>query len=149
MPNHGTILLIEDNADDVVLIRRGLADAQVINSLHVVDSCSDAAKYFAGDGMYSNRASFPHPALVILSLKLSDEGGFAALRWLYERPGLRKKFTLLVLSSTAPEQDVELAYALGAQSFLLKPLQYRQLVDTFRRIKEYWIEINLLPNGAD
>jgi CheY-like chemotaxis protein len=144
MPNHGTILLIEDNADDVALMRRALADAQILNPLRVADSCADAVKYFCGEGMYANRPSYPQPELVILSLRLSDEGGFAVLRWLYERPGLRKKFTVIVLTATVPEQDIELVYALGAQSFLLKPLQYRELVDTFRRIKEYWLEINLL-----
>lgn len=62
-------------------------------------------------------------------------------------PGLRKRFSVVVLSTAPPDQDVELAYALGAQSFLVKPLQFRDLVDTFRRIKEYWLDINLLPDG--
>jgi len=67
------------------------------------------------------------------------------LRWLYERPGLRKHFTVVLLGAPGPEQEIQLAYELGAQSYLVKPPQYRQLVEALQRLKDYWIDLNRLP----
>jgi CheY-like chemotaxis protein len=145
MTRHGTILLIEDDANEVLLIKKALAELEVCNPVQTVYVAADAIRYLSGDGVYENRASFPLPFLVLLDLNMPDEGGFAVLRWLHERPGLRKKFNLIVLSAASPEPEIQLAYELGAQSFLLKPLEYRQLVGCFRRIKEYWIDLNVMP----
>jgi len=148
MTKHGTVLLIEDNADDILLIKKAFAEVEAIPPLHTVNNRKDAIAYFSGDGIYANRAAFPVPFMVLLDLSLQDEEGFAVLRWLYERPGLRKKFTVIVLNGAGHEPDVQLAYELGAQSYLLKPLEYKQLLVTVRRVKEYWIELNLLPGDA-
>jgi CheY-like chemotaxis protein len=78
-------------------------------------------------------------------LKLAREEGFAVLRWLYERPGLRKKFPVVVWSAGDPAQDIQLAYELGAQSCLVKPIDHQQLRTVVQRVKDYWIELNLLP----
>jgi CheY-like chemotaxis protein len=145
MTKHGTILLIEEDADDLLRIKKGLVEAEVLSPLQTVHSCEDAVKYLSGMGIYENRESFPMPFLVILDLALPGEGGFGVLRWLYDRPGLRKQFTVLVLGTPGQEHDVQLAYELGAQSFLMKPGQYRQLVETLRHVKEYWINLNRLP----
>ena len=124
MTKRGTILLIEDNEDDMLLIKKAFADAQVAAPITVVRSSKEAVRYFSGTGRFADRAAHPVPFLVLLDLKLSDEDGFALLRWLFERPGLKKQFTLLTLSSESPPHEVQLAYELGAQSFLLKPLHY-------------------------
>lgn len=145
MTKHGTILLIEDDADDILLIKKAFLEGEVTSPLQTVNSYEDAVKYLSGDGIYSNRVSFPLPFLILLDLTIPGEGGFAFLRWLYERPGLRKKFTVIALSTSVPDTEIQLAYELGAQSYLLKPLEYLQLVATVRRVKEYWIDLNLLP----
>ena len=145
MTKHGTVLLIEDDADATLHIRKAFAEAQVLQPLQAVNSCKDAVAYFSGDGIYANRGSFPVPFLVLLNLRMGGEDGFAVLRWLYERPGLRKRFTVIAWSAVDPEQDIQLAYELGAQSYLVKPAEYSQLLATIRRVKEYWLELNLLP----
>ncbi len=145
MTKHGTILLIEDEANDASLTRKALVEAGVTNPVQTVNSYEDAVKYLTGEGMYANRAAFPVPFLVLLDLNIPAEGGFGVLRWLYERPGLRKTFSVLALSGSGPAQEIQLAYELGAQSFLLKPLDYQQLAVTIRKIKEYWVDLNLLP----
>jgi CheY-like chemotaxis protein len=145
MTKHGTILLIEDEPNDVLLVKKAFAEIDLCNPLQVVYTHTDAIRYLSGDGIYENRASFPLPFLVLLDLKIPDEGGFVVLRWLHDRPGLRKKFNVVVMSASSPDAEIQLAYELGAQSFLLKPLEYRQLVGTLRRVKEYWIDLNVLP----
>jgi CheY-like chemotaxis protein len=145
MTKHGTVLLIDDDANNALLIKKAFAEAELINPLHVANSYKDAVSYFGGEGMYANRASFPLPFLVLLNLKMGGEDGFAVLRWLFERPGLRKKFTVIVLSASDPEADIQLAYELGAQSYLSKPVNYAELASTVRRVKQYWVELNLLP----
>ena len=145
MTKHGTVLLVEDDSDNALLIKKAFVEADLISPLHTVNSYKDAVAYFSGDGMYANRTSFPLPFLVLLNLKMGGEDGFAVLRWLFERPGLRKKFTVVALSAAEPEADIQLAYELGAQSYLSKPVNYAELASTVRRVKQYWIELNLLP----
>ncbi|HZL42640.1 MAG TPA: response regulator [Verrucomicrobiae bacterium] len=147
MTNHGTILLVENDQNDVLLMKKAFVEEVMPSDLQVVDSYADVVKYLSGDGVYANRVSFPMPFLMILDLKIPGEGGFAVLRWLHDRPGLRKKFIVIVLSTAALEQEIQLAYELGAQSFLEKPLGFKQFAQTVRRIKEYWIELNLLPHS--
>ena len=87
MTKHGTILVVEDDADDTLLLKKAFAEAEVLQSLHTVDSCRDAIAYFTGVGTYANRSAFPIPFLVLLDLRMPGEDGFAVLRWLFERPG--------------------------------------------------------------
>jgi CheY-like chemotaxis protein len=145
MTKHGTILLIEDDVDNAVLIRKALAEVQVINPLQTVNGYEDAVKYLTGAGIYANRESYPLPSLILLDLNSAGQDAFAVLRWLYDRPGLRKRFVVVVLGAPGPEQEIQLAYELGAQSYLRKPAEHKDLIDTARRIKEYWIELNLQP----
>ena len=145
MTKHGTVLLIENDADDVALIKRAFAEAEVMQPVHSVTNYKDAVAFLSGEGTYANRVAFPFPFLILLNLSMPREDGYAVLRWLYERPGLRKRFTVVVMHPGGPDQDVQLAYELGAQSYLLKPLEHKALVATIRRLKEYWVELNLLP----
>jgi len=145
MTKHGTILLIEGDAEQTLLVKKAFLDVEAGYSVQSVNNTGDAVKYLGGDAIYANRASFPVPFLVLLDLRLPGEGGFAVLRWLYERPGLRKRFPVVVWSSADPEQDIQLAYELGAQSFLIRPSEYKALTVTVRGIKDYWIGLNVLP----
>lgn len=148
MTKHGTVLLIGDDANEVLLIRKAFAEAEVICPLQTVNGCKDTLAYFNGDGIYADRASYPVPFLVLLDLSMLNEDGFAVLRWLFDRPGLRKKFTIIALNNPGPEQDIQLAYELGAQSYLFKSSEYKQLLATIRRVKEYWMELNRQPGDA-
>jgi CheY-like chemotaxis protein len=148
MTKHGTILLVEDNVNDIALIKKAFAEAEVLNPVQTVHSGEEAVKYLSGADRFTDRERYPVPFLVLLDLNLAQEGGFAMLRWLYERPGLKKKFTLIVLGADTSDSEIQLAYELGAQSYLVKPLDFKQLTDTVRHVKEYWIELNRLPENA-
>ena len=147
MTKHGTILLVEDG-NDVVFTRKAFAEAEVHNPLHVVHSGEEAVKYLSGQGKFADRAAHPLPALVLLDLTMPGEGGFSVLRWLFERPGLRKRFTVIALGAADPNSEIQLAYEMGAQSYLVKPANSQQWAMTVRRVKEYWIELNRLLESA-
>src|SRR5262245_18942706 len=128
MTKHGTILLVAENSNEVLLTRKALAEAEVHNPLHVVRGGEEAVKYLSGQGKFADRAAHPLPALLLFDRTVSGEGGLSVLRWLYERPGLRKKFTVIVLGTADVDSGIQLAYELGAQSYLLKPTDYQQWV---------------------
>mgnify|MGYP001450362284 FL=1 len=147
MTKHGTILLVA-NGSDFALIRKAIADTATHNPLHVVHSGEEAVKYLSGQGKFSDRAAHPLPALVLLDLTVPGEGGFTVLRWLFERPGLRKKLIVIALGAAEPDSEIQLAYELGAHSCLVKPTEPGQWTQLARRVKEYWIDLNRLPESA-
>jgi CheY-like chemotaxis protein len=147
MTKHGTVLLIEDDANDVVLVKKAFEEAGLAHPLQTVNCFKDAIAYLGGNGLYADRNAFPAPFLVMLDLKFSGEEGFSILRWLYERPGLRKKFTVIVLANSGPDQDIQLAYELGAQSCLRKTSDSNALTAALRLVKEYWIDLNVVPEN--
>jgi CheY-like chemotaxis protein len=148
MTTQGTILLISDDAGSIMDMRKAFAEAEVLQPLQTSNSCKDAVAFLSGDGIYANRTSFPPPILVLLDLKMGGDHGFEFLRWLYQRPGLRKQLTVVVLGSTQAGEETQLAYGMGAQSYLVKPADYKQLLTMVHRIKDYWIELNVLPGDS-
>lgn len=145
MPRHGTILLVESDANDVFLIRRAFKDAGVENPLQVVSSGHEAISYLAGEGKHADRAAWPLPFLILSDFKIPNGDALAVLRWLVKRPEKRKKVIVIVLSSICPDEDIDELYELGAKSFLLKPLAYQDLVAMLRQVKEFWIDTAISP----
>src|SRR5579862_3808899 len=127
MSEQALFLLVEDNEDHVVLIRRAFAKSKVLNPLQVVRCGEDAMAYLEGTGRFCNRAEFPLPAVVLLDLKLTGLDGFDVLRWIRQQPGLRA-LRIVVLTSSNEIRDVNLAYQLGANSFLVKPVDFEDFV---------------------
>src|SRR5579859_6774357 len=122
MQEHAPILVVEDNENEVTLIRRTLTNACVPNPRHFVKSGEEAINYFTGAGPYANRDSFPLPALVLLDLKLPLMNGFEVLKWIRAHPHF-KHLRVVVLTGASHIRDVNEAYHLGADSFLVKPLE--------------------------
>lgn len=129
-----SILLVEDCADDVILIRRALQKAGVTNPIWSVENGQDAVAYLEGDGLYADRVKYPLPFLVLLDLKMPGISGFDVLKWIRHHPDLNK-LRVVVLTSSREIRDVNLAYQLGANSFMVKPLDFENtqaLADTAR-----------------
>lgn len=145
MTKHGSILLIENDENDIFFVKKALGELDVTHPFHVLHTAKEAMRYLGGEGKFANRDTHPLPFLALLNLRLPGEDGFTLLRWLFDRPGLRKKFTLIALSAASPESEIQLAYELGVQSFLLKPLNYQDLVTVLGHVKNYWMDLNLLP----
>src|SRR4030081_1713917 len=128
MSDHAVILLVEDRPDDVVLIRRAFLKGNIINPLFVVYDGEEAIAYLSGEGKYANREEYPLPDLLLLDLKMPQKDGFEVLQWIRDQPGL-KSLRVVVLTSSEDLHEVNHAYELGANSFLVKPLEFENFVE--------------------
>jgi CheY-like chemotaxis protein len=135
------ILLVEDNEDDIFLMRRAMKGADVANPLYIVEDGQAAVDYLSGAGKYADRNAFPLPALVFLDLKLPFKSGHQVLAWIRQQPGLAST-VVVVLTSSDETRDVEKSYSLGANSYLVKPPTSEQLLDMAKSFKWYWLDYN-------
>lgn len=138
------ILQVEDDENDVLLLRYALRAAGVRNPVHVVADGQQAIAYLSGTGDYADPERFPVPALVLLDLKMPVKSGFDVLRWIRGQPDLRA-LVVVVMSASANQADVDQAYALGANGFVIKPTGADQLAELVRALHEFWMAHNRFP----
>jgi CheY-like chemotaxis protein len=140
-----SILLAEDEQNDVLLIQRAFQRAQLLNPIRVVSDGHEAISYLRGDGKYADRHEFPLPALVLLDLKMPRLGGFDVISWVREQPNL-KRLPLVVLTSSREGPDIDRAYELGANTYLVKPVEFDGLMDMMKHLSLYWFIMAEKPN---
>jgi CheY-like chemotaxis protein len=140
MPEFSPVLLAEDNPNDVLLVRRALEDTKALNPLHVVGNGAEAVQYLAGEGKFSDRATYPFPALFLLDLKMPVMDGLEVLCWLHQHPEIPSRLPVVVLSSTELPNETQMAYAMDIQACIVKPLGYSELRERIRILKEYWLD---------
>jgi len=138
-PKLPTLLLVEDNADDVFFMKRAMATAGITHPLETAADGQAAIDYLAGKGEFADRQRFPLPFLMFLDLKLPHRSGLEVLEWVRSQPQLRT-LIVLVLTSSREESDVTKAYTLGSNSFLVKPPSGLQLNELVKLIRTYWLE---------
>jgi CheY-like chemotaxis protein len=139
------ILIAEDNQDHVLLLRRALQKGEFLHPVFVVNDGEETIAYLNGEGKYANRSEYPLPALLLLDLKMPGKNGFEVLEWIRRQPGL-KRLRIVVLTTWDAPRDVNRAYELGANAFMVKPFdrsQYLQLTDA---IKGYWLSLSAAPD---
>jgi CheY-like chemotaxis protein len=141
-----TILLVEDDANDVFFMHRAMKQAGVTNPMQVARDGQMAIDYISGAGAYSDRLMFPLPDLVLLDLKLPHVMGLDVLEWIRTQPELAMVMVLILTSSRLPT-DVNKAYSLGANSYLVKPSLPEGLLDMVGQIKRYWLDLNEPARG--
>jgi len=141
MTTNRTILLVEDNEDDVFLMERALKGAGVINPMQVAPDGQEAMDYLSGTGKFSDRTRYPVPVVVFLDLKLPLKSGHEVLGWIRQQRHL-DGLVVVVLTSSGEPTDIKRSYALGANSFLVKPPTPEQLLDMAKSFKWYWLEYN-------
>ncbi len=139
-----TILLVEDDYNDVLLIRRALNKAQIANPLQVAEDGDQAVAYLAGEGPFANREAYPLPRVMLLDLKLPRRSGLEVLEWLRTRSGLGR-LPVVVLTSSRESADVNRAYDLGANSYLVKPVEFGPFLDLVKTLGPYWLLLNERP----
>ena len=144
MSHRALFLLVEDDEDQVALIRRAFQKANIINPIQVVRSGEEALVYLEGAGPYVSREEFPLPKLVLLDLKMPGISGFDVLRWIRQQPAL-KQLRVVVLTASNEIRDVNQAYQLGANSFLIKPVDFDDFVRLSQAIQGYWMWLNKVP----
>src|SRR5439155_15477323 len=138
----GTILLAEDDPNDVILFQRAMERASLsVDSLKVVRDGEKAISYLSGQGLYADRDLYPLPTLLLLDLKMPRKSGPEVLSWIRKQPQLRYLIVVFLTSSNSSD-DVRLAYEAGANSYLVKPVEFTNLVEMIRTVIFYWLEMN-------
>jgi CheY-like chemotaxis protein len=133
------ILLVEDLPDDAKLLERILRLSGVENPIHTSLSGEDALCYLKGEGIYSDRELYPFPKVLFLDLVMPGLDGWDVLRWLHAQPKRTEKLFIFVLTGNFDRPQIEEAYRLGADSFLVKPLKPEELKQLFRSYPSGWI----------
>lgn len=144
MSDQAVILIAEDLEDDILLIQRALRKAQVLNPIQVVRNGDAVVAYLKGEGKFANREEYPLPGLLLLDLKMPRTDGFEVLTWIRQEPNLRA-LRVVVLTSSADMRDVTRAYELGANSFLVKPMDFEDYAGIGRFLNDYWLRTDREP----
>jgi DNA-binding response OmpR family regulator len=139
-----TILLVEDDPNDVFLLRRAFRKAKLENAVQVVADGDTAVAYLAGQGAFADRARYPLPILILLDLKLPRRSGLEVLGWLRQQAEL-KRLPVVMLSSSNEVIDINRAYDLGVNSYLVKPTTFQVLLEMIRTLGLYWMIFNEKP----
>lgn len=141
---HYTVLLAEDNSTDALMVQRAFKKANLLNPVQVVDDGDKAVAYLSGQGSYADRDRHASPVLLLLDLKLPRRSGLEVLEWLRQQPGL-KRLPVVVLTSSKEHSDVNRAYDLGANSYLVKPVDFDPLLEMVKTLGLYWVVMNEKP----
>lgn len=140
------ILLVEDNPDDVELALLALKRHKLANVVHVVRDGAEALEYLFGSADGGQEKLQNRPRLILLDLKLPKVDGLEVLERL--KGNVRsKKIPVVILTSSNQEPDLQRAYELGANSYIVKPVDFEQFVDAVRQLGFYWLLLNQAPDA--
>ena len=140
---HHTILLLEDNPDDARFVRLALQRVGVITPVQTVSDSEQAQCYLGGQGCFADKETYPQPVLMLLDL-IADRSGLEFLAWLRQQPAF-KRLPVIVLTSCRDEADINLAYELGCNSYLVKPVSFNTLLVMMQTLTQYWLGMNETP----
>jgi CheY-like chemotaxis protein len=143
-----TILLVEDNLQDIEITRRAFAKGRVHNDLMVVRDGEEALDYLYRRGKYRDPASSPRPGMILLDLNLPKIGGLEVLQRIKKDESL-KAIPVIVLTVSQREQDIALSYHLGVNTYVQKPVEFDAFMRVVNTVHDYWILMATLPPAAD
>lgn len=141
-----TVLLVEDDPADVALLERAFEKAGINASLKIAGDGEEAQAYLAGHGPFADRARFPLPNLVLLDIKMPRRSGMEVLEWIRKQKEFRS-LPVVMLTSSRQAVNLRLAYDLGANSYLVKPVGFERLLETVRTFDAYWLQLNVTAGG--
>ncbi|MFA6401199.1 MAG: response regulator [Salinivirgaceae bacterium] len=139
-----TILLVEDNPDDVELTLRALKKNNIKNNITVVSDGAEALDYLFGTGNYSGRDLSVMPTLILLDIKLPKIDGFEVLSQIRANE-VTKFLPVVILTSSKEEQDIIMGYSLGVNSYVRKPVDFNQFAEAVNHLGLYWLLLNSEP----
>ncbi|NIA16582.1 MAG: response regulator [Nitrospiraceae bacterium] len=148
--NDGTktavILLVEDDPEDQKLTRRALRTSHLRNKLYVADDGEQALDYLCRRGAFADPEVSPRPDLILLDLNMPKLDGRAVLARLKEDPDFRC-IPVVVLTTSAQEEDILRSYELGVNSYITKPVHMEGFIRAIRDLEHYWFNLVVLPSG--
>ena len=139
-----TILLVEDNAQDEMLVLRTLRKINLVNEVTVARDGQQALDYLFGAGEFAHRAGMELPAVVLLDIGLPRLSGLQVLERVRAHPRTRL-LPVVILTSSDEEKDLMMSYQNGANSFVRKPLDFAEFAETVARLGIYWLATNEAP----
>jgi two-component system response regulator len=135
------ILLVEDNPDDIALTIRAFRKSNIMNDIVQAHDGSEALDYLFGTGQYAGRDLSMMPTLILLDLKMPKVDGLEVLRQLRANERTRL-LPVVILTTSKEDQDIIDGYALGANSYVRKPVDFNQFVEAVRQLGLYWFVLN-------
>jgi CheY-like chemotaxis protein len=139
MSDFGHILVAEDDPTDAYFFQRAFNRADIPVMLHFVRDGQEVINYLQGEGQFADRTAHPLPQLLLLDLKMPRLDGFEVLKWVRQQPrfgGLQ----IVIFSSSEEADDINRAYGLGANWYLVKPHSMEELNTLVGRFKKFWLE---------
>ena len=137
----GHILVAEDDTTDAFFFQRAFRRAGIPVTLHFVRDGQEVIDYLEGKGLFADRSAHSLPHLLLLDLRMPKLDGFDVLRWVRKRPDFTDLVVVLFSSSDEP-RDINRAYDLGANWYLVKPHSMEELTALVGRFKKYWLQAN-------
>jgi CheY-like chemotaxis protein len=138
------ILLVEDNVDDARLVTRAFERAGVENPVRRLKDGEEAMAYLAGIGIYADRVQHPIPAVILLDLNMTKFNGYQLMVWLRTQPEI-KRIPVIVLTESRDAASINRAYDAGANSYLVKPGNAKEIGRIVELLQAYWISLNERP----
>jgi two-component system response regulator len=138
------ILLVEDNPSDADLTRRALVKGRIANDLVVAEDGQEAMDYLRGEGAWAGRNCADLPALILLDLKLPKIPGLEVLRLVRADPRIRR-VPVVILTSSNEDQDIGAAYDIGVNSYVRKPVDYKEFQVAIENLGLFWLLLNEAP----
>ncbi len=142
--NSKTILLVEDNPSDIDLTIRAFEKEHITNELVVADDGQQALDYLFCSGQYAGRNPAHLPTLILLDLKLPVIDGLEVLKRIRENKATHR-VPVVILTSSKEEQDLAACYDLGVNSYIRKPVDFKQFAEAIKHLSLYWLVINVPP----
>ena len=143
-PNAVDILLIEDDPRDAELMLRALKKNNLVNPIHVVEDGQEALDFIFCKGVYSERAFSNFPKVIILDLKLPKVSGLDVLREI-KKDDRTSLIPVVIVTSSCEDPDIKTAYALGANSYVVKPMGFDAFTEAMSNLGLYWLLLNEPP----
>lgn len=141
-----TILIADDDHEDIMLARDALTEARLANDLRIVNDGQELLDYLRREQRYADPSTSPRPGLILLDLNMPKKDGRAALREIKGDAALRQ-IPVVILTTSQADEDIVASYDLGVNSYIRKPISFPGLVEVMRSLKRYWFEIVELPHG--
>ena len=139
-----TILIAEDDPDDQLLTREALAESRIANEVRFVNDGQELLDYLRQVDRYAQPPA-PRPDLILLDLNMPRKDGREALAEIKADHDLRS-IPVVILTTSKADEEVQRAYNLGANSFIVKPVSFSDLVNAVQLLTAYWFSIVRLPN---
>ena len=138
------ILLVEDDPDHAELTVRALKENNILNEVYVASDGQEALDFVYHRGKYSDEKKFPRPGLILLDIRLPKVDGLAVLKQLKDDPQF-KSIPIIMLTTSDRDEEIAKSYAGGANSYVVKPVEFEEFMKKVKHLRLYWTIVNTLP----